>query len=196
MKTPSSERKCVICKHKHPVAFCPVFKSKHQQERRKITWDLGLCFNCLKTNHQARNCQSIKRCLRERCGLPHHTLLNDDHQQDSHVRLASNRSSSTQPSAFPQENVRSSESESSSLPTIQSNINKVCVQPHQKVLFQVLPVQIHSRGNLVTTYAVLDSGSDSTLIRKDLADRLQLVGETYRLNINTVGNETTAQNLD
>ena len=43
VKTPSSEKKCVVCKHKHPVAFCPVFKSKHQQERRKIAWDSGLC---------------------------------------------------------------------------------------------------------------------------------------------------------
>ena len=150
----------------------------------------------MKTNHHTRNSPSVKRCLRERCGRPHHTLLHEDHQQDSHVRLTSNRSCSTQPSATPQENVRSSKSESSSLPTIQSNISQVCVQPQQKVLLQVLPVQIHSRGNLVTTYAVLDSGSDSTLIRKDLADRLQLVGETYRLNINTVGNRTTAQNLD
>ena len=85
---------------------------------------------------------------------------------------------------------------SSSLPTVQSNINQVCVQPQGKVLLQVLPVQIHSQGNLVSTYAVLDPGSDSTLIRKDLADRLQLVGKTYRLNINTVGNETATQNLD
>lgn len=60
----------------------------------------------------------------------------------------------------------------------------------------MFPVQIHSQGNLVNTYAVLDPGSDSTLIRKDLAERLQLVGETYRLNINTVGNAATTQNLD
>ena len=85
---------------------------------------------------------------------------------------------------------------SSSSPSVQSNINQVCVQPQQKVLLQVLPVQMHSQGNLVTTYAVLDPGSDSTLIRKDLADRLQLVGETHRLNINTAGNEATAKTLD
>ena len=70
------------------------------------------------------------------------------------------------------------------------------MQPQQKVLLRVLPVQIHGQGNLVTTYAVLDAGSDSTLIRKDLADRLQLVGKTYHVNVNTVDNETTTQNLD
>ncbi|XP_022795007.1 uncharacterized protein LOC111333648 [Stylophora pistillata] len=49
---------------------------------------------------------------------------------------------------------------------------------------------------MVDTYAVLDPGSDSTLIRKHLAERLQLVGEIYCLNNNTVGNEATTQNLD
>ncbi|KAL9976826.1 hypothetical protein ACROYT_G014161 [Oculina patagonica] len=80
-------------------------------------------------------------------------------------------------------------------PTAQSNINQVCVQPPQKVHLQVLSVQIHSQGNLVNTYAVLDPGSDSTLIRKDLADCLQIVGEACRLYINTVGNDVTTQNL-
>ena len=83
----------------------------------------------------------------------------------------------------------------SSLPGVQSNINQVCAQPQRKVLLQVLPVQIHSQDNLINTYAVLDPGSDTTLIRKDIADRLQLVGETCQLNINTVGNDVSTQNL-
>ena len=32
-KGPSNEKKCVVCKHKHPVAYCPAFRSKHLQER-------------------------------------------------------------------------------------------------------------------------------------------------------------------
>lgn len=195
-KVPASEKTCVICKYKHPVAFCLVFKSKTLQERRKIAWDNRLCFNCLKTNHQARNCPSVKRCLKERCGLPHDTLVREDRQLDSRTSLTSDRSRSTQPSATPQEIACYSESVSRSSPTIQSIINQICVQPQQKIRLQVLPVQIHSQGNLVTTYAVLDPGSDSTLIRKDLTDRLQLGGQTHRLDINTVGNETTAKNLD
>ena len=194
-KGPSDEKKCVICKHKHPVAYCPVFKSKHLQERRKITWENGLCFNCLKANHQAKNCPSMKRCLKERCGLSHHTLLHDDPQPDSRPSLANNQSSSIQPSTSLPESVRHSSPVSSSLPAVQSSINQVCAQPQRKVLLQVLPVQIHSQDNLINTYAVLDPGSDSTLIRKDLADRLQLVGETCQFHINTVGNDVSTQNL-
>ena len=45
-------------------------------------------------------------------------------------------------------------------------------------------------------YAVLDPGSDSTLIKRDLADHLQLVGEVYQLNLSTVGNGVKAQRLN
>ena len=73
--------------------------------------------------------------------------------------------------------------------------NRVSVQPQRKVLLQVLPVQIHSQRGLVYTYAVLDPGSDSTLIRKDLADSLQLRGEPHQLNLCTVGSDPTTQNM-
>ena len=79
-------------------------------------------------------------------------------------------------------------------PTPQSNINQVSVQPQRKVLLQVLPVQIHSQGNLIRTYAALDPGSDSTLIRKEIAEHLKLDGECYQLDINTV-NDVSTQNL-
>ena len=150
-KGPSDEKKCVICKHKHPVAYCPVFKSNHLQERRKITWENGLCFNCLKANHQARNCPSLKRCLKERCGRSHHTLLHEDPQPDSRPSLANNQSSSIQPSTSLPESVRHSSPVSSSLPAVQSNINQVCARPQRKVLLQVLPVQIHSQDSLINT---------------------------------------------
>ena len=64
----------------------------------------------------------------------------------------------------------------------------------RKVLLQVLPVQIHSQRNLISTYAVLDPGSDSTLIQKEIAEHLQLDGECYQLDINTV-NDVSTQNL-
>ena len=47
----------------------------------------------------------------------------------------------------------------------------------------------------MNTYPVLDPGSDSTLIRKELADQLQLGGETHQLSLNTVRNDAKTQNL-
>ena len=78
---------------------------------------------------------------------------------------------------------------------VQTSVNRVSVQPQRKVLLQVLPVQIHSQRGLVNTYAVLDPRSDSTLIRKELADSLQLRGEPHQLNLCTVGSDPTTQNM-
>ena len=42
----------------------------------------------------------------------------------------------------------------------------------------------------------LDPGSDSKLIRKDLADHQQLVGESYQVSLNTVGSDAKTQHLN
>ena len=77
-----SEQKCAVCSDRHRVAFCPVFKSKALKERRQIAWEHRVCFNCLKANHQSKECPSTNRCLREHCSRPHHTLLHEDRQSD------------------------------------------------------------------------------------------------------------------
>ena len=55
------------------------------------------------------------------------------------------------------------------------------LQPQRKVL----AVQIHSPCGVVHTYAALDAGSDSTIIRRDLADHLRLSGETHQTSLNS-----------
>ena len=114
---------------------------------------------------------------------------NPDYPTDTH-------SSTPRTSVPPQEVARHSGPSPSSLTTAESNVHQVCVQPRRKVLLQVLPVQIDSQGKLVNVYAILDPGNDSTLIKRDLADHLQLVGEAYQLNLSTVGNDVKTQRLD
>lgn len=81
-------------------------------------------------------------------------------------------------------------------PDNQRVINQVSIQPQRRVLLQVLPVQIQGQTRTIDTYAVLDAGSDSTLIRKDLADHLELSGEAHQLSLNTVGSDAKIHNLN
>ena len=67
-------------KNKQPFAYFPIFKSKQLQERQKIAWEHKLCFKCLKENLQASDCPNENRCLKERCGRLHHTLLHNENQ--------------------------------------------------------------------------------------------------------------------
>lgn len=89
-KGQSSNDKCVVCPGKHRVAFCSIFKAKPLKERRKVVWDQKLCLNCLKANHQARNCTSSKRCLKRGCGQPHHTLLHKDKESGLESQVGPN----------------------------------------------------------------------------------------------------------
>ena len=65
------------------------------------------------------------------------------------------------------------------LSEVPRSINQVSVQPRRELLLQILPVQIHGPRGVVDMYAALDAKSDSTLIKRDLADHLRLGGETH-----------------
>lgn len=47
---------------------------------------------------------------------------------------------------------------------------------HSKVLFRIIPVELHANGRSVQTYAFLDGGSDSTLVEKSLLEQLGVQG--------------------
>ena len=58
---------------------------------------------------------------------------------------------------------------------------------HREVILQIVPVRIHGKDdNFVDTHAILDSCSQSTLIREDIAERLKLPGECRNINLTTV----------
>ena len=169
----SEQMKCVVCSDTHRVAFCPDFKSKALKEKKQVVWEHRLCFHCLKASHQSKECPSTNRCLREHCNRPHHTLLHEDRQSDSHSHSSAySKSTDVQSPIFQKENAQPQVPTASS-PLVPSDvprsINQVTVQPRKKVLLQVLPVQIHGPRGVVDTYAALDAGSDSTLIRRELA---------------------------
>ena len=63
------------------------------------------------------------------------------------------------------------------------------------VYFQVVPVQIQGENRVATieTFAILDDGSSDTLIRRDIADKLNLEGPERRLCLINIENNGTPQ---
>ena len=56
-----------------------------------------------------------------------------------------------------------------------------------QVFLQVLPIRvINSKGNSVTAFALLDQGSQCTLIREDLADAAEIQGISENVRIGTI----------
>ena len=59
----SVEDNCVACKTaKHPFYRCKVFYEFPQARKMTIVRDNGLCLNCLRPGHFAKQCSSVQKC--------------------------------------------------------------------------------------------------------------------------------------
>ena len=54
-----------------------------------------------------------------------------------------------------------------------------------RAYLQIVPVKLMNKDIAVETNALLDTGSDTTLLRSDIAVKLQLKGQNRKLNINS-----------
>nr|XP_029714463.1 uncharacterized protein LOC115258488 [Aedes albopictus] len=64
--------KCPLCKDAHPLFKCDQFVGMEVKQRFEMVKKNGLCINCLKGSHLAKNCSSGS-C--RNCSKKHHTLL-------------------------------------------------------------------------------------------------------------------------
>ena len=104
------------------------------------------------------------------CGKSHHTLLHDHSSQLSTTNDANSQSTyAGRPS------------------NVISQCNNVSTQENVSALLQVVPIRVIGKDDTsVTTYALIDSGSDTTMIDKSLTSRLGIEGEQQSFFINTV----------
>ena len=149
--------KCWICTENHKVSDCKGFTEKPIESRRKIVAEKGLCYNCLSSNHKIKECKSKKTCAESSCGKRHHTLL--------HL-----------PSSQSREKVE---------PNDKAAVNNNTSDSEHTYL-QIVPVTLFNGEMTVQTNAMLDSGSDSTLIRNDVAVKLGLDGTDKSLQVSNI----------
>ncbi|XP_075163323.1 uncharacterized protein LOC142235958 [Haematobia irritans] len=69
----TSNTSCKKCKQQHKLFQCSEFINLDIEGRRKFIKDNSLCFNCLKSGHNASNCSSKYRC--RNCNNRHNTLV-------------------------------------------------------------------------------------------------------------------------
>lgn len=66
--------KCVLCKKRHFVLFCPSYNQMDAQKRKEMVANRHICENCL-GRHAVKECKSKKTCAA--CGKQHHSSLHD-----------------------------------------------------------------------------------------------------------------------
>jgi hypothetical protein len=157
----SDKRPCPVCKEDHMIDNCETFKGCGLEERRGQVNQLGLCFNCL-GSHRLKNCKSIVAC--RTCAQRHHTLLHDHDKRPNPPTRApeSSRSASV-------------------------NMVRPLHQTRVVLLATAQVIVCSPNGKQTQTRALLDSGSETTLIAEHVAHKLQLPRTRSTVNICGIG---------
>jgi hypothetical protein len=157
----SDRRPCPVCKEDHMIDNCETFKGCGLEERRGQVNQLGLCFNCL-GSHRLKNCKSIVACR---------TCAQRLHDHDKR----------------PNPPTRAPESSRSA----SVNMVRLLHQTRVVLLATAQVIVCSPNGKQTQTRALLDSGSETTLIAEHVAHKLQLSRTRSTVNICSIG-ETAA----
>ena len=187
-KSKRSAEDCSFCEDKHKNHKCPIYLKKSIQERLSAVKQRKLCFNCLKS-HQVRKCTSKLRCFHSGCKKSHHTSLHEafaSNTNGKNEKKTVKEKSNNKPGKTKKTSNVTPVVTAPTLPVVTSNH----ISTKRRVYLKVVPVKIHGQHGLsVNTYALLDGASQSTLIRKDLADKLKLKGDQQFIMLGGVKDE-------
>lgn len=161
---------CKICRAPHKTRNCARFKEANPQRRGDLAREHGMCFICLEIGHRAFACSRKNEivCRQEGCGRRHHTWLHQDHRQPQ-------RPSQDQPGC------------PTSLRENSSHIHSVNVQAG----LGVIPVRCSMGSKQVIANALVDEGSDTTIVSERIMKELGIPRpKTKPVTINLVSKKS------
>ncbi|CAH8641973.1 unnamed protein product [Schistosoma margrebowiei] len=157
----TAKTKCSMCSYDHAIYKCPQFLALTVQERWSHAKSKGICFVCLRQGHKVNECKMSRLCNVDSCEKKHHALL--------HTNTASN-------------DVNKSETQNCCGFT-KSLSSQVCLG--------MIPVRLVAGNAEMVGYALLDNGSDVTLIKSSCLRHLGLKEDRASVVVGTVsGNRT------
>ena len=190
---------CLKCGGNHTLFGCDSFKALKVDDRMKFAFEKRLCFNCLKPGHISSRCFLERTCPVDGCGRKHTKFL---HPLVPPGNIAPPVISSTNP----QEAVKRPVATSPSQPGEESRSGYVKLEREEnidvngardhgsmRIAMPIVPVVVRAPGTQrsVQTYALLDSGSNSTFCSDELVKQLEIVGQKEPLNLTTMVKENS-----
>ncbi|KAF9406726.1 hypothetical protein HW555_013000, partial [Spodoptera exigua] len=163
--------KCAVCNlnHNRNLFSCKKFINMTPDLQMRIVTQSNICKNCL-FSHDGNECTSTKRC--KSCQGNHHTILHEACMQSS-KHQSSSPSSTSGPSA--------------KTPNKQPNANHVAVDD-EELLLTTLSINVRcSDGTYITLRALLDQGSQISLISENAVQRLGLQRRRYNASVSGIG---------
>ena len=157
---------CQFCKAGHDSAECPEFNRKTIDERWQTVQASKLCFNCLRPSHSkhfSKICRQPK-CSIADCGRRHHKSLHSQQQ-----KLTPPQEQHTTWSGL-----------------AATNLDKLT-----ETLLPTAIAKLSANGQSISVRILLDSGSQRSYIRKNIAESIGLKGPIESLSVTTLGGKTS-----
>ncbi|KFD45772.1 hypothetical protein M513_13350 [Trichuris suis] len=146
---------CPLCGGAHLLPSCPTFIRMRMERRAEVVRTKGCCYRCLQPGHTAKRCNTRSRCSETGCRAAHHPMLHGA------PRLFDKKE--------PSETTRREQNEPFA--------GAVCDEKPLHCLLPIVPlVLVAPDGRCYRTRALLDSGSEVSMIHMDVANALGLKG--------------------
>lgn len=169
-----TRNRCTMCGKNHFIMLCDTYQSKTAEDRKQHVLANGLCFNCL-GRHKLNECASKKTC--SACNARHHTSLHDALRASEGAKTSN---------ASMHDALRASEDAKTSHFSRQPSKLPVAV------LLATARVRVTDRyGDSHIARALVDQGSESSLISESLAQRLKLKRSPTSTSVYGVGGTLT-----
>ena len=170
------------CTEKHLLQACPVYQSSTVSQRWDAVKRHHRCRKCLRASHHTDDCKKANGTACDKCKKNHHRSLHSE-------RKDSTNSSNTE--ARPTTDGKVS-SETNNVHGTFASLEK-----RSKIASAVCPVQkvkiLSNDGDFVECLALLDSGSNTSLLSKKFAKQLGLKGADTHLTMNLAGGKSKSE---
>lgn len=158
---------CPCCSGSHNIYKCESFKKLSIPERFEKVKRAGLCFNCLRAGHRTMDCKTDKQC--KTCSKRHHSYLHNERVEDP---------KKPNDSSHPKNPAQETKIEPDSGNPVEARTVTCCTQTKmatKQIFLSTAKVLVSGSGNVTTTCrALLDCCSESNLITKKLAEKLNI----------------------
>ena len=168
---------CPLCNAGHQLSSCNKFKEQDPTKRSEIVKELNCCYRCFDSRHLSSACEKTDACGVEGCKRLHHPLLH-----------GAPRMYPRQPTTMPPAQRGTAmelppQSGAAATPPFNGTVS--CNMDQQVTLLPIVPVVLHANGQSIQALALLDTGSEITMLKKEIADKLGLKGPKESSQIST-----------
>ena len=172
------------CKTHHYLSECPVYQNLSVDERWEVVKQNNRCRKCLMTHH-TNTCKKPDGTTCKQCTKPHHYSLHNN-RRNSYSTVNLNQQFNPLTSEI---NIETSTK--SVLETQNSN-----VQENDKIkgICPVQKIRVRNKyGEFVEILAMIDSGSNVSLMSKAIVKRLGLEGPELHMTMNLAGGKQKSE---